>query len=37
VWRQARAKRVAVAVAPLSLEEQAALKRALGDRDITKM
>ena len=37
VWRQARVKRVAVADAPLSPEEQAALKRALGERDITKM
>lgn len=37
IWRQARSKRVAVADLPLSAEEQAALKKALGNPDITKM
>lgn len=37
VWRQARARRVVVVETPLSPDEQAALKRVLGERDITKM
>ena len=37
VWRQAQNRILARPEAPLSPEEQAALQRVLGDRDITKM
>lgn len=37
VWRQAQGRKLARPEAPLSPEEQAALQRVLGDRDITKM
>lgn len=37
IWRQARMKAAARPEIPLSAEEQAALKQALGESDITKM
>jgi cytochrome c-type biogenesis protein CcmH len=37
IWRQAQNRTQLKAEAPLSPEEQAALKQALGERDITKM
>ena len=37
LWRQAQRKAVPVAEKPLSPEEQAALRQALGDDNITKM
>jgi cytochrome c-type biogenesis protein CcmH len=37
IWRQAQRKTMVKLEAPLSADEQAALKRALGDGDITKM